>query len=151
MKKLQKGFAIPIIISVVALLAIGGIYYWYQSSNNLYEQTLSSEVNFADRHFENIVSELAQNYLKDNKYFSLNIGTFSSKDVASIEISRLSDVYNPGMINLNGKYVKYIDQGNNSNLYFYQSGNLILMIRSTSDKAEADKFVSWLYKQYSPL
>ena len=33
MKNLQKGFAVPVIIAIVALLAIGGGYAYYKSNN----------------------------------------------------------------------------------------------------------------------
>jgi len=139
-----------ILILILILVIVGVGYYYISSRNSQYSLSLNSEINYADRHFENMVSENAKLYWKENNSFSVNTGSFKDKETSATEISRFVSLYNPAMINMNGKYVYYKEQGT-SHLYFYQSGDKILMVTSSASKDSVDSFILWLNKSYKPI
>lgn len=149
-------FGMKKLLILLGIILIGVVaYFTYQTKleNERYKLVLNSEINYSDRHFENIVSEAMQNYLKDELNYEVKIGIFKDKDVASKEMTRLIELYNnPGMVSLGGKYVKYTDfGGGGTSMYFYQSENKIIMVTSGAQKDLADQFVVWFFNKHKPL
>ncbi len=144
----MKKYIIIFFVLVVVVIAGYLTYNNYQNSSK-YTLNLQSQLNPSDYHTPGTqIKETAETYTSNSVYYRVQVMEFSDVNIATQGLSKLKEVYNPGMIGLNGKYVNYLELAPSSNFYFYQSGKFILVIEMTGDKNLSDTFVIWYYSKY---
>lgn len=145
-----------ILTLVIILLVLVGGYFAFNYYTNLggYELTLDSELNPAD--FSNTKTQIRQTskqYIDDigNRY-GVEVMEYSDEESASESLSTVMGWKNPAKIILDTKYVNYhtesSDSGEISHEYFYQSGDILIFVRSKAEKNTVEQFMDWFFKKY---
>jgi len=138
-----------IIFLVLVLVVIAGFFAFnYFKNSNKYSLTSSNEMNPSDFLFPGGITQVQETYTDGQISYAVRVMQFSDEASAVDGITKLTDLYNPAMIGLATKYVKYKELSPGSQSYFYKSGKYIIYITLSGDKGLGDSFVMWYYSKY---
>ena len=146
---MKRGLIITlIIVLVVIVLAVVG-YLIIHSQNSPYKLSSTNIMNPVDYVFPGGIKQTALSYYGEGANYNILVLEFENEQGAINGISNMTNQYNPAMIGLAGKYVKFKEESPGNYMYFYKSGKNIIFIENfVGDKNLADSFITWLYSKY---
>ena len=118
-------------------------------SSAKYQLSSRNELNPSDFLTPGGIKQIAETYTGQGVTYHVRIMQFSNEQEAIEGISILEEQYNPAMIGLSGKYVKYKEASPTSHMYYYKSGKNIIFVDFTGDKDSGDNFIIWYYSKYA--
>ena len=140
-------------VALICLLLVGCI------QEQGYRLVSTGQVNRSDFRHDISLFQNKEQYFGNGFYYSTEFLRYASEDDASSGMTRIIEQYNPAQITLGGKYIKIKEfpivddegnvQGNGPALYFYQSGNLIIVVDASRENG-GDAFVEWYITKYIP-
>ena len=148
---MKKAGIILIILIVLIIVVIAGFFgFNYFTNSSPYKLTSSNVMNPVDFLTPGGIKQIADTYTdsENGVNFNVRVMQFSNEQDAVNGISKMEELYNPAMIGINGKYVKYKETSQGSHMFYYKSGKNIIFMEYSGDKTFGDNFIFWFYSKY---